>query len=258
MRRHGALTPLIHRVAPIPCGVIHDTSTMGRNAQIHRKFAMSFLIRVILPDTPGSLGQLAEAFGIAGANIQSVDIVETSPEGSVTDDIVVELPAGTMADVLFTAANEVDGVEIDSIRPFSGTVDRRGQISLLARVAAKHDTTAAMQEVCAAMPQSLTSTWAIVIDNNEPIHRIAASDAAPEDDGTIPSSIAVDSARVLHPEREDWIPESWALLDSALAATPLGNTGLVMVIGRVGGPDYLASEVDHLGHLGTILGAFVK
>ena len=51
---------------------------MERNAQVHRKFAMSFLIRVILPDAPGSLGQLAETFGIAGADIRSVDIVESS------------------------------------------------------------------------------------------------------------------------------------------------------------------------------------
>ena len=37
---------------------------------------MSYLIRVLLPDTPGSLGQLADAIGMVGANIQSVDIVE--------------------------------------------------------------------------------------------------------------------------------------------------------------------------------------
>ena len=30
-----------------------------------------------MPDLPGSLGELAEAFGVIDANIQSVDIVET-------------------------------------------------------------------------------------------------------------------------------------------------------------------------------------
>ncbi len=219
---------------------------------------MSFLIRVLLPDTPGSLGQLAEALGIVGANIQSVDIVETFPDRTVMDDIVVTLPQGTMADVIVTAANAVDGVEIDSIRPFSGSIDRRGQISVLSKVAEQADVKAAMHEVCAAMPKALTSTWAIVIHNSDPISRVAWSDAAPEDDGSTPSNIDVTRARTLHPESEDWIPESWALLDSSLAAAPLGTTGLVLVIGRVGGPDYLASEVEHLGHLGTILGAFLK
>ena len=56
---------------------------------------MSFLIRVQLPDTPGSLGELAEAIGAADGNIKSVDIVDTAPDGTVTDDIVVELPVGT-------------------------------------------------------------------------------------------------------------------------------------------------------------------
>ncbi|PZU26978.1 MAG: amino acid-binding ACT domain protein, partial [Actinomyces sp.] len=56
---------------------------------------MSYLIRVVLPDTPGSLGELAEAFGMLDANIKSVDIVETTfadEKAVVTDDIVVELP----------------------------------------------------------------------------------------------------------------------------------------------------------------------
>ncbi|AKE38995.1 Hypothetical protein NG00_00931 [Corynebacterium camporealensis] len=220
---------------------------------------MSFLIRVLLPDSPGSLGQLADAFGLVEGNIQSVDIVEVFPDGTVMDDIVIELPAEVMADSLITAANAVPGVEVDSIRPFSGRVDRRGQIELLAKVASKvNDVPAAMQEVASAIPKALTSTWAIVVDNNEPIHRLASSSAAPEDDGTVPADIKVDRARSLRPEDEAWIPESWSLLDSALAAAPLGDTGLVIVMGRTGGPDYLASEVEHLGNISTILGAFLR
>ncbi|QCB28272.1 amino acid-binding ACT domain protein [Corynebacterium endometrii] len=219
---------------------------------------MSFLIRVLLPDAPGSLGQLADAIGQVEGDIKSVDIVESFSDGTVMDDIVVELPAGFMADSLITAAASVEGVEVDSIRPFSGSVDRRGQIDLLARVAAAADVTKGMEQVVEAMPQAMTSTWAIVIDNNEPIHRVASSVAAPEDDGTTPASIQVESPRALNPETETWIPESWSLLDSALAAAPLGNTGLVIVMGRTGGPDYLASEVEHLGNIGTILGAFLK
>lgn len=220
---------------------------------------MSFLIRVLLPDSPGSLGNLAEAIGELEGNIQSVDIVETFPDGTVMDDIVVELPATTMADALITAASTVEGVEVDSIRPFSGRVDRRGQIHLLAKVAAKaYSVQAAMEELVAAIPKALTSSWAIVIDNNEPIHRVASSIAAPEDDGTVPADIQVDTARTLSADVESWVPERWSLLDSALAAAPLGDTGLVIVIGRTGGPDYLASEVEHLGNLGTILGAFLK
>lgn len=114
---------------------------------------MSFLIRVQLPDTPGSLGELAEAIGAVDGNIKSVDIVDTAPDGTVTDDIVVELPVGTLADTLITAASTVKGAEVDSIRPFSGRVDRRGQINLLSSIAKKtHNIQAAMEQLVQAMP----------------------------------------------------------------------------------------------------------
>ena len=96
---------------------------------------MSYLIRVHLPDVPGSLGELAEAFGMIDADIRSVDIVQMDRAGVVTDDIVVELPTGTLVDALITAARSIEGAEVDSIRPFTGTVDRRGQIQMLARIA---------------------------------------------------------------------------------------------------------------------------
>ena len=44
--------------------------------------------------------------------------------------------SSALADTLITAVSTVDGAEVDSIRPFSGRVDRRGQIRMLAEVAA--------------------------------------------------------------------------------------------------------------------------
>lgn len=219
---------------------------------------MSYLIRLLMPDTPGSLGYIARAIGEVGANIHSVDVVQTFPNGTVMDDMVVTLPAGTMADALISSAQSLEGVEVDSIRPFSGTVDRRGQIALLATVAGASTRSNALVHLVNSMPQALTSTWAALLDVRGGVTRVTASTAAPEEDGSTPKHIEVESARVLNPEKEAWIPESWALLDSSLAAAPLGDTGLVMVIGRVGGPDFLASEVEHIGNLGTILGRLLR
>ncbi|MDC7067368.1 amino acid-binding ACT domain protein [Corynebacterium pseudodiphtheriticum] len=219
---------------------------------------MSFLIRVLLPDTPGALGQLADAIGQTGGNIQSVDIIEAFSADAVMDDIVVDLPQGVMADALITAANSVDGVEVDSIRPFSGRVDRRGQIEMLSHLATNRGgLRTSLQDFVSAFPKALTSSWAIIVDTTDRITRVAASSAAPEDDGSIPADIDVTSARVLVADSEDWIPDSWRILDSALAGAPLGDSGLVLIIGRAGGPDYLASEVVHLGHLGNILGKLI-
>lgn len=219
---------------------------------------MSYLIRVSLPDVPGSLGELAEAFGMVEANIQSVDIVQTT-DGVVTDDIVVDLPTGTMIDAVITAAGTLDNVEVDSIRPFTGRVDRRGQVKMLSRVAAQTGNRAgALEELVELMPRTMTSNWAVVLRNTDAgMERVAASPAAPGDDGSTPPKLELDGPRVLDAETEEWVPESWGLLDTALTAAPLPGTDLVLVVGRVGGPDYLASEVTHIGDLGTIIGAIL-
>ena len=83
---------------------------------------MSFLLRVVLPDKPGSLGAVATALGNAGADILGVDVVERA-DGHAIDDLAVELPAGRPPDVLITAAESVPGVEVESVRPHSGRLD---------------------------------------------------------------------------------------------------------------------------------------
>lgn len=219
---------------------------------------VSYLIRILLPDTPGSLGQLAEAIGFVGGDIKSVDVVETFDDGTVMDDMVVSLPTGTMADVLISAAHTIDGVVVDSIRPFSGTVDRRGQIKMLAAVAGASTHSDTIAQLIEKIPQALTSSWAVLLEDGVPAKRITGSYGAPEDDGSSPELINITSARILNSEVEKWIPESWSLLDSSLAAAPLGKSGIVLIVGRVGGPDYLPSEVEHLGHLGTILSRMLQ
>lgn len=221
---------------------------------------MSYLIRVSLPDVPGSLGQLAEAFGIVEADINSVDIVESSLDGTVTDDIVVTLPTGVMVDTLITAVASVDGAEVDSIRPFTGRVDRRGQIQMLAQIAAHSGKQAdTLEELVNVMPKAVTSSWAVVLNNTDAgLERVAASSAAPEDDGSTPQMPAIEGARILQPDFDEWVPESWFQLDTALTVAPLHGTDLVLVVGRVGGPDFLASEVSEVGDLGYIIGAILR
>lgn len=221
---------------------------------------MSYLIRVSLPDIPGSLGQLAEAFGMVDADIKSVDIVETDLDGTVTDDIVVELPTGVMVDTLITAAASVDGAEVDSIRPFTGRVDRRGQIRMLAQIAAQsgslHNT---LNELVSVIPGAVTSSWAVVLRNTGgKLERVAASQAAPSDDGSSPEIAAIEKACILDPETDEWVPESWFQLGTAVTITPLLGTDLMLTVGRVGGPDFLASEVTQIGHLGAIVGAMLS
>ena len=53
---------------------------------------MAFLLRVELPDVPGSLGALATALGSAKADIEAIEIVEHRADGTAVDDVLLELP----------------------------------------------------------------------------------------------------------------------------------------------------------------------
>ncbi|WP_041631144.1 ACT domain-containing protein [Corynebacterium terpenotabidum] len=223
---------------------------------------MSYLMRVRLPDVPGTLGKIAVTLGSVDGDIRTVDVVEHDPDGTVVDDIVVDLPPGRLADALISAAQEVEGVYVDSIRPFSGTVDRRGQISLLASVA-RHRArrTESLDSLLEKLPKTMSVQWVVMLESvhtggTVTVHRVAASSSAPEDDGRELPETPVTVARALT-DRDAWVPESWTVMDSALAATPLNGTDLIMVIGRPGGPDFLLSEIEHLGDLGLILGALL-
>lgn len=220
---------------------------------------MSYLLRIQLPDEPGALGYVAAALGEVEGDIRSVDVVDYGANGVVIDDIVVDLPMGLLPDTLITAAQSISGVEVDSIRPFSGSVDRRGQIALLAKFS-QHtkNLDRALGDVVDGLPQTMTAGWAIVLGEQSDGRwvRRASSTAAPEDNGRTLPEAPIDSPRNLDPDEETWLPEDWTVMDSSIAATPMGK-GLVLVIGRPGGPDFLPSEVEHLGRIGTIVGAII-
>ncbi|MDO4610102.1 amino acid-binding ACT domain protein [Corynebacterium sp.] len=220
---------------------------------------MSYLIRVQLPDVPGSLGYLAAALGEVDGDIRSVDVVQHTEDGdTVIDDIVVELPTGRLPDTLITAAQTLDDVHVDSLRPFSGSVDRRGQIRMLAELARhRRNPEHALESIVDGLPRTMTAGWALILQHGAGgTSRLLASPAAPEDDGRTLEEPPVESARHLDPEAEDWIPASWALMDASLAGAPMGE-GFTLILGRPGGPDFLPSEVEHLGHIGAIVGAML-
>ena len=217
---------------------------------------MSYLIRVQLPDTPGSLGELAAAMGAVDVDIISVDVVTRFDDGVVIDDMVLELPQGRLPDVIITAAQSLEGVEVDSIRPYSGTVDKRSEIKLLADVAAHRlMPKKALQTLVDALPQ--TNGWALVLQTVDNVTtRLVGSVAAPEDNGKALDGQLVMQPQTLDPETQEWVPENWALLESPLCAAPI-NDRYALVVGRPGGPDFLPTEVEHYGCIAQIVGGMI-
>jgi hypothetical protein len=73
----------------------HATSWQHGRDSVGR---VPFLLRVELPDVPGSLGQVATAIGEAGGDIEAIEIVEHRADGMAVDDVLLETAPGTMPD----------------------------------------------------------------------------------------------------------------------------------------------------------------
>ena len=92
-----------------------DNDTFAESSGHYRR-GMPFLLRVELPDVPGSLGRVATAIGEAGGDIEAIEIVEHRPDGTAVDDVLLETAPGAMPDSIVSACNQLDGVRSSGSR----------------------------------------------------------------------------------------------------------------------------------------------
>ncbi|BCK54208.1 amino acid-binding protein [Nocardia wallacei] len=211
---------------------------------------MSFLLRVQLPDRPGSLGSLALALGSVGADILSLDVVERGA-GYAIDDLVVEVPSGALPDTLITAAESLADVRVDSLRPYSGILDTHRELELIDQVASARDDR--LQVLVEGVPRVLRVGWSTVIDMGpQGAYRVVGSQSAPQTQAVTVPWMPLEKPAALDGEA-GWVPQIWKDMDTKLAAAPLGNTGKVLLLGRPGGPEFRPSEVARLGYLTGII-----
>ncbi|WP_153505140.1 ACT domain-containing protein [Cumulibacter manganitolerans] len=202
---------------------------------------MSYLLRVILPNRPGSLGLVATAIGTTGADIVSVDIVDKY-DNLVVDDIVVDIGPGQMPDEVLSAAHRLDGVSVESIRPFDGALATHRELQLLEAMSV--DPAGAGQLMVDELPRIFRSGWAALVRNDGQV--ISRSASAPEIDRVEPWYQPM-LAKILNPVT-DLVPVDWTTLDTSLMAAPAGEE-YAFVAGRPGGPDFRPSELSRLAHL---------
>lgn len=216
---------------------------------------MSFLLRVRVPDRPGSLGALASALGEIGADILSVDVVEREHDVAV-DDLVVDLPRGSLPDALITAAERLDGVRVDSVRPYTGVLDTHRELELIDRLAA---TTGDREQVLVdGLRRVLRVGWATVVRNGaDGPYRVVGSPASPETRLTEVPWFPLAAPAVLDAAGE-WVPSPWREMDTTVAVAPLGGPERALVVGRPGGPEFRPSEVARLGHMAGIVATLLR
>ena len=217
----------------------------------------SYLLRVELQDRPGSLGSLAVALGSVGADILSLDVVERGA-GYAIDDLVVELAPGCMPDALISAAEALDGVRVDAIRPHTGLLEAHRELELISHVAAAADRAAKLQTLVEEAPRVLRVGWCTVVhlDDSGP-RRVVGSASAPETQAAQTPWLPLHSAVALDAS-QDWVPQLWRDMDTTLAAAPLSDPQTAVVLGRPGGPEFRAPEVGRLGYLAGIVTSLLR
>jgi len=189
------------------------------------------LLRVELPNVPGSLGRLATAIGAAGGDIEAIEIVEKRIDGTDVDDVLLDMVDGVMPDSVVSACNAVEGVKVLWISRYLAGGNLFPDLEVVESLTAAP--ASALDTVVSALPVAFRCEWAA---------RIAISDdgfSIEQASEGAPSSIELKPGSGL---------DRQTIGDDLVAIAPLGHARVV-AIGRRGGPEFLDSELARLGHL---------
>ncbi len=203
-----------------------------------------FLMRVSLPDRPGSLGAVASAVGTVGADIRSVEIIGKQ-DGQAVDDFMLTLPNGAMPDNLVSACTAIEGVRVLWFSRYPEGGGLESDIEALERM--QQSPERAPQILTEAAPVVFHCHWALLLDTAARTVAVGTG-MAPE---LTPEGVAA-----LEPVEEthsvelaaDWLP-SWG--ETTVAVAPVGQRW-TLVLGRQGGPAFMASEMARLKHLAAL------
>lgn len=207
---------------------------------------MAFLLRVALPDVPGSLGILASAIGTSGADIEAIEIVEHGPDGRAVDDVLLDLPHGVMPDSVVSACHRLDGVEVLWISRYAAGANL--QLDLEAVESMTEDPKTAVSHLVDLIPTVFRADWAALVSPGDGVAQVgAATSAAPDLDKVAMDWLPVKRARRLTSPNES---PQWQ--STLVAGVPVGKRGRAVLMGRRGGPEFLDSELARLAHLANL------
>jgi hypothetical protein len=189
---------------------------------------MPFLLRVELPDIPGSLGRLASAIGDAGGDIEAIEIIEKRHDGTALDDVLLETES--MPDSIVSACNALDGVEVVWISRYAAGGNLVLDLEAVEEITAKpHE---AVERLVDMLPKVFRVDWGARVHRAKGV--VHGTTAAP------PELTFIEIEGPTRIEGEDEV--------TLYAAARLDGNEIIMV-GRRGGPDFVDSEIARLGHL---------
>ena len=206
---------------------------------------MPFLLRVELPDVPGSLGRVATAIGEAGGDIEAIEIVEHRSDGTAVDDVLLEMAPGMMPDSVVSACNILDGVRVLWVSRYAAGGNLFLDLEVVEQLT--QNPALALDELVDLLPVTFRADWGVRLCRTDSgVKQVHATSAAPDLGDAQAAWFPLERAARLT------VADDWAqLADNEVAGAPL-DADEIVVIGRRGGPDILDSELARLGHLAAL------
>ena len=190
---------------------------------------MPYLMRVELPDVPGSLGRVATAIGEAGGDIEAIEIVEHRHDGTAVDDVLMEMAPGMMPDSVVSACNLLDGVHVLWVSRYAAGGNLFLDLEAVEEMTG--DPAGALDKLVDLLPITFRADWAARMNQSSGI--VHATEATPSD---------LEFRPIGRPARLETGD------DNVHCGAKLNKQEIVL-IGRRGGPEFLDSEIARLAHL---------
>jgi ACT domain-containing protein len=191
---------------------------------------MLLRLRVSLPDRPGALGRITRTLGAVGADILQMTVLEREG-GRALDEFTVAWSGSTSDDRLTAGLETIQGVRVEAIWSAAEPPGAFPDLDVLGHVAANPGR--AVITLADAMPGIFSADWSAVVRADATREIVHASWSAPSPMDPPP----------FVPQR----PRSFTAGDGVhFAATPLAETGLVLLLARSIGPEFHRAEVSRL------------
>jgi hypothetical protein len=202
---------------------------------------MLYVLRVSLPDVPGSLGTAATALSHVGANIVNLRVIDRDGNHAF-DEICVEADAVLPEDIR-KAVESCPGVVVETIRRISRIPDPLGALTLADRLARGEGPP--IDVLISGLPDALSASWAQALEaSDRGLSTMSATPDAPAPGVLEAPWLPLVGARRL--EVTDRMPPGWRMHRYELAAAPLDDPTRFLIVGRPTGMRFTASELRQL------------
>lgn len=203
----------------------------------------TFIVRTWLPDRPGALGQVASRVGAVRGEIVGIDILERGG-GRAIDELAIELPDRVLVDLLVQEIQQVDGVDVEEVRPLSAALHdpRLDALETAAILVGATDRDELVQAVVDHARRAVGAEWSAVVELEA--GEVVAQDGPVPEAGWLVAFVegSRSSARVATGESG---PDD-------VVWSPLPSVGLALVVGR-DGTAYRARERRQVAALSRIV-----